>query len=113
MLRAIRRFWERGRKGFTLEDMWSFDNWLSQTITRGLKEFRANVHGYPSEAVTFERWLEILDEMIKCFEAQTRTIDNLPNKNQLKVWQERQAYKKKQLKRGLQLLQKYYYDLWD
>ena len=113
MMRTIRRFIERGRKGYCHEDMWSFDYWLSDLITRGLKEFKASCHTYPSQDVTWEEWQDILDEMISCFEIQNRGIDNLPAKEFLKIHEERMIQKKVALNRGLELLEKYYYDLWD
>ena len=118
MIKEIKRFFERGRKGYCYEDLWQFDNWLSNTIARGLKEFKSNCHSYPSEAVTWEQWMAILDEMIECFEEQVRGDDNIPVKSDGKtldfdVWDKRRAHKREKLKRGLEILGKYYYDLWD
>lgn len=112
MFKGLRRFIERGRKGYCYEDLWSFNNWLSKTIARGLREFKENVHGYPNDIDNFEEWLAILDEMIECFEEQTRTIDNLDG-DFLARWQRRQEYQRDKLHRGLALLEKYYYDLWN
>lgn len=114
MFKSIRKFIERGRKGYCYEDMWEFDNWLSKLIANGLREFKANCHSYPSEGVTWEEWMAILDEMIECFEEQARGIENLPRgADFMKVWEARIAHRKKKLSRGFKLLQKYYYDLWD
>jgi len=114
MIRAIRRFWERGRKGYCYEELWSFDNWLSALIARGLREFKENCHSYPSKDITWEGWMAILDEMIECFEEQTRKTDNVELEGGfLKVWKKRQKDKAAKLHRGLELLEKFYYDLWD
>lgn len=113
MIKAIRRFIERGRKGYCYEDLWSFDCWLSKTIAGGLREFKADCHGYPGEDMTWEKWMATLDEMIECFDEQSRGIDNLPSKNFIETWEKRQAYKAERLHRGLELLEKYFYDLWD
>ena len=113
MFDRLRKFIERGKKGYCYEDLWSFDCWLSRAIANGLREFKANCHAYPSEAITWEGWMAILDEMIECFDEQSRGIDNFPEGNFLELWEKRQEHKKQKLHRGLELLGKYYYDLWD
>ena len=112
MFESLRKFIERGRKGYCYEDLWSFDNWLSKTIANGLREFKKNCHGYPSEDVTWEGWMTILDEMIECFDEQVRDIENF-DVDMLSCYKERMKNKKVKLNRGLELLEKYYYDLWD
>lgn len=116
MIRAIRWlrcFWERGTKGYCFRDLWSFDSWLSKTIARGLKEFRQNCCGYPNDIDDWDKWMAVLDEMAECFEEQTRDIDNLADFNSMKAWMSKDKDRKKKLHRGFQLLEKYYYDLWD
>ena len=112
--RAIRRAWERSRKGYCYEDLWMFDHWLSKMIARGLREVKANCHTYPSQDITWEEWLAVLDEMAECFEEQTRGIDNLNfDGDFMETWRKRQEHQKERLHRGLELLERYYYDLWD
>ena len=114
MINRLRKFIERGRKGFTKEDMWSFDNWLSGLIARGLREFKACCHSYPNDLNDWQEWAIILDEMIECFEEQTRGIENLPRgENLLETYNKRMEIKRQKLHRGLELLGRYYYDLWD
>jgi len=103
---------ERGKKGYCYEDLWSFDNFLSSLIAKALSEFKQNCHTYPNDCDDWEQWMKILDEMIECFEEQTRGIDNISGAF-LETWNKRQTYKKAKLSRGLDLLEKYYYDLWD
>ncbi len=112
MIRWIKRFWERGRKGYCYEDLWQFDNWLSKTIANGLREFKENCHGYPNDIDDWDKWMATLDEMIECFDEQCREIENNTT-NFLEQWHKRQEHQKKKLHRGLELLEKYYYDLWD
>lgn len=113
MFKWIRRFWERGRKGYCYEDLWEWDNFFSKLVATSLREFRQHCHCYPNEDITWEGWMAVLDEMIECFEEQTRGIDNFPEGNFLALWKKRQRVKKQKLHRGLELLEKYYYDLWD
>ena len=113
MFNGIKDFIQRGRKGYTTSDLWSFDNWLSQLIARGLREFKGNCHSYPGEGVTWKEWMQILDEMIECFEEQTRNIDNLLPDDRMEVYSQRIATKREKLHRGFELLEKFYFDLWD
>ena len=112
-INAIRRGIERYRKGYNYEDLWSFDGWLSKTIARGLREFRQNCHGYPNDIDDFAEWLKILDEMVECFEEQSRDIDSNIEGDFMERWNRRQENHKQKLHRGLELLGRYYYDLWD
>lgn len=112
MINKIKKFFERGRKGYCYEDLWSFDNWLSGTIARGLREFKEICHSYPNDIDDWDEWMKILDEMIECFEEQARIIDNYSG-NFMEQWRARQEKKREKLHRGLELLEKYYYDLWD
>ena len=103
---------ERARKGYCYEDLWSFDNWLSSIIARGLREFKQNVHGYPNDIDDWDTWMRTLDEMIDCFEEQTRGIENLGG-NFMEQYHKRMEIKKQKLHRGFELLEKYWFDLWD
>jgi len=118
MFRWLRRFIERGCKGYCYEDLWSFDNWLSKLIANGLREFKRNCHSYPSQGVTWEEWMATLDELIECFDEQWRSADNIPlkpgiNTIDFDLIHRRKEHKVAKLHRGLELLEKYYYDLWD
>lgn len=113
MIKWIRRFIERGRKGYCYEDLWSFDNWLSKTIANGLREFKADCHCYPPDIDEWDEWMAVLDEMIECFDEQTRDIDNISGEDFIERWHKRQEYQKQKLHRGLELLERYWYDLWN
>ncbi len=113
MLKTIRRFIERGRKGYCKEDLWNWDKFFSDLMVRSLKEFKLNCHGYPNDIDEWEDWMKILDEMIECFEEQNRRIDNISGGNFMERYKKREQVKTQKLHRGLELLEKYYYDLWD
>ena len=114
MLKAIRRFIERGRKGYCKEDMWSFNNWLSSLLANALREFKQNCHTYPNDIDEWDEWMKILDEMIECFEEQGRDIEtNMMTKDFVRQYLIRQNNRKQKLHRGLELLEKYWWDLWD
>ena len=113
MIRAIKRSFERFRKGYCYADLWQFDYWLSHLIANGLREFKRNCHTYPNDCDDWEEWQKILDEMIECFDEQWRGIENLSGRDFMETYNKRQNNKKAKLHRGLELLEKYYYDLWD
>jgi len=113
MIKVIKRFWERGRKGYCYEDIWSFENWLSKTIANGLREFRDNCYTYPNDIDDWDKWMSILDEMIECFEEQGRNIDENMSGDFMERWRVREEYQKQKLHRGLELLERYWWDLWN
>ena len=112
MLTKLLRFIERGRKGYCREDLWSFDHWLSRLIAKGLREFKEGTHTYPNDIDDWEEWMAVLDEMIECFEEQCRGIYNISGEFVLH-FEKRRGNQKEKLHRGLELLEKYFYDLWD
>lgn len=112
MIRGIRRAIERMRKGYCYEDLWQFDNWLSSLIARGLREFKENCSTYPNDIDDWDEWMKVLDEMIECFEEQPRNMDNSSD-NFMARHHKRMETKKQKLHRGFELLERYYYDLWD
>lgn len=112
MFEFIKKFIERGRKGYCYSDLWEFDNWLSSLIARGLREFKQNCYSYPNDIDDWDKWMMVLNEMIDCFEEQSRKIENI-NNNFMETYNKRMAIKKMKLHKGLKLLEKYYYDLWD
>lgn len=67
---------QRSRRGFSDEDVWSFDTYLAGIIVAGLTVLRANFHGCPPELCEngdvdagCEAWRAILTEIIDGFQA--------------------------------------------
>ena len=112
MLDGIRDFIQRGRKGYATSDLWQFDHWLSALIARGLKEFKQQCHTYPNDLNDWQEWMSVLDEMIECFEEQSRSIDNIEG-NFIETYNLRMDNKRAKLHRGLELLEKHFFDLWN
>lgn len=114
MFNSIRKFFERGRKGYCYEDLWNWDYFFSKLIANSLREFKKNCHTYPNDIDDWEDWDKVLDEMIECFEEQMRGIENIAkDRDFIKAWDKRREHQKERLHRGLELLEKYYYDLQD
>jgi len=72
--RSARKFIQRGNRGWSDEDAWSFDHYLAKVIIGGLTQLRDNNHGYPSD-MTPESWEEALTTMIDGFEAAVDIIE--------------------------------------
>jgi hypothetical protein len=47
--REIYWFWQRGKKGYSDRDTWSFDHYLIKVMEGGLRQLAENKHGCPSE----------------------------------------------------------------
>lgn len=70
---------QRMQRGFSDEDCWSFDIYLSKVIAGGVKVMRENLHGCPPELCDpdgdvdkgCERWAAILDEIALGFDGYT------------------------------------------
>jgi hypothetical protein len=60
--------WQRARRGWSVEDTWSFDDYLARVIAGGTKELGERKIGYPME-LTPERWDEILRTISEGFAA--------------------------------------------
>ena len=57
--------------------------------------------------------MSTLDEMIECFDEQTRGIDNIKPDGFAETWNRRMSNKREKLHKGLELLERCYFDLWD
>ena len=77
--RDARDFIQRGKRGYSDSDLWSFDTYLSGVISKGLIHLRDTTHGYPTdmcekccfgeehECHGFEDWQNILTEISEAF----------------------------------------------
>ena len=136
----IRSAWQRAKNGYAHSDVWSIDDWFSNTIIHMLSDLIENHSAYPGygDADTPDKWEEILRYMKFCF--QESREDTCSQQNEIKIpvcdilvnddnsvtfsttpefdqWSKRDKelaeYRKKMLYEGLDLFKKYYYDLWD
>lgn len=67
--RPIRKFVQRGRRGWSEEDAWSFDTYLAGVIA-GATEFLRGGYSYPGEFESEAPWIEdggVLDRMASGF----------------------------------------------
>lgn len=55
--REIKYFIQRGKRGYSDRDLWSYDHFLASIIGNGLKQLAETTHGWPdSKFETFEEW---------------------------------------------------------
>lgn len=95
-------FIERGKKGYSIEDVWGFDTYLANVIAGGTKRLREINHGHPTD-LTNEEWLKILDEISNAFVKYNKEMDEV------------ELYAKENLAGtgAWGLLQEWFPDLWD
>jgi hypothetical protein len=114
-------FFERGKKGYSSIDTWSFDAYLCGVISGGVKHLRDNLHGAPyqlfdnhAENPTW-RWEKILDTIIEGFDAGKALINNdfIEIGDTLEEWEPKEKELRRKFNRGMRLFKKYFFHLWD
>lgn len=130
----IKWFIQRGIRGYSDRDVWEFKFYLSEVITKGLKDLKNQVHGVPCEfaskdgaEIDLEGWKNVLNEIVWVFEV-TKKIQNSEwfkwsykerKKKSLKKFAKKEnkhimtSEEIKRYNNGWKLLQKYYFSLWD
>lgn len=64
----IKYFIQRGRRGYSDRDLWSYDHFLADIIGNGLKQLAKTTHGWPdSKFETFEEWQAELNKISDAF----------------------------------------------
>jgi len=127
MIRAIKNLYQRLKRGYTDEDVWSFDAYLNKIIPSAVRQIAKGPNGCPG---TFwdkknkndecYKWKVVLEEIAQGFEA-AESISNFKYINLVKKEEGYiQEVDKKKLKmltkkydRGMDLFKKYYMALWD
>jgi len=134
----VRRFWQRGARGYADCDVWNFDGYLANIIYHGLLKLRKDKMGYPStpDPITGEwsfdekRWNDVLGRMIAGWElAYKCTNGDLEHPGEMtevkkaeleaimqKNWPEFRylTYEEEMIMReGFYLFSKYFFNLWD
>ena len=97
---SIVRAWQRWRRGYSEQDTWSLDSFLSPVILGGLQGLRERQLGHPGR-YTSEEWDARLDVMIAGFTAATKGAWEMDEDDHA-------AFKK-----GAEMFIEDYFDLWD
>lgn len=98
--------------GFINAETWNLNTTLAMINYSYLCYFREHcLHGYPAN-LTFEKWKEYIDKMIKAFELMLKEDDywDLSKSNEENIRVSKNIHK--QIKFGLGLFTKYFCDLW-
>ena len=70
----VKIFIQRGKRGWSVRDVWGYDFYLAKIISEGLKHLKENGKGIPtykkgkSDEKAIKEWKNILDTIIKTFE---------------------------------------------
>jgi hypothetical protein len=96
----IKYFIQRGKRGYSDRDLWEFDYYLSDVISKGIKDLNKCCHGYSSRLKSMKQWKKVLTEIQWTFEKA----------------KDKASLSKKELERydkGWQLFKMHFNDLWD
>lgn len=106
----IRRYWQRARRGWCVDDAWDLHSYLDRLIPAMLDHMRHNSCSWPGEPMTPEEWSGdggILDRIAQGFRAHLSILDY--------DWETDAEMKEleKRHKDGMKLFVKWYGHLWD
>jgi len=120
-LKCVKFFFQRGKRGWADCDVWSFDSYLAEVISGGLKDLAKYSHSYPGqgEMNTWGKWKRKLLKMAKAFDDYNKlhnSYGRLPKSGDKKGWEN--YFKKRQKKSDAIALEmhdvvKYFGHLWD
>lgn len=63
---------QRGKRGFSDQDLWNLGDFYVEVILESLKEFIKKVDGYPVTMESHEQWINTLQEIVKGLELKKR-----------------------------------------
>ena len=135
--RDLKCAYERATKGYCFRDLWSIDDWFLNVFPIMLQDFNKIRNGHPGN-ITEEEWNTIIEDMIISFknadEEQTDYLNKYEEeydkiifkgdnnytdkekelqKNYYNEENKKFEYRKHNLQKGFQLLNKWFFALWD
>jgi len=128
MFRKIKSFIQRGRRGYSDEDVWSFDHYLCEIIPPAIRQIKEKGAGCPSEFYDemkkndeCHKWNEILEEIAQGFESAKIIInhdctvwkESNDGNFEMNTDKEKMEQNSKKMKRGLELFTRHFLNLWD
>jgi hypothetical protein len=110
--RNIKNFYQRGMRGYSDEDTWNVDSYISHIAIPMLTRLRDKHAGYPPK-LTSKKWFKALDEMIEGFKAYEMlvSLDDIIKDGEYN--EEKSDAEMKKFKKGMRLFSKWYFNLWD
>lgn len=81
-------FVQRGRRGYSDADIWNFDAYLAEVVSKGLRQLSRDTMAHPT-TLTPEEWEEVLEEIATGFEEWRRLADSwtTPTPEQQEAWE--------------------------
>lgn len=111
-IREAKWFIQRGKKGYSDFDIWSFDSYLCEVLAGGLKKLAEESMGYPGygEMDTFKKWQNALKLNTKRFQ----DVVDYENFG----WENDKDWKKgnilyQELPKAFEFISKWFNSLWD
>jgi len=128
LIRRLKNFYWRGKRGWSEEDAWDIDAYLVEVIPPIVRKYKDEGSGCPGELYDKSRkndecwrWKEILEEIAQGFEA-SAWIKDMKYMRQVKNPNGSYSYEEdkkvleemsKKAETGLQLFAKWFPNLWD
>lgn len=108
---SIKWFFQRGKRGYAESDIWGFDTYLSEVLSKGLKDLHDVVHGHPADT-TFKKWKSELRTTAKTFKDYNEFEYKDYGDNFAKSKRDN-ARLQKRMDKAFDFLKKYWGCLWD
>ena len=98
-------FYQRGRYGFSTQDVWSIDFYLCDWMPKAIRQLKKESRGHPIESKNIREWRNTLEKIARGFEAGNKlsSLDFMENETRPEVWKPNE---------GLTLFKKYFINLW-
>jgi len=101
---------QRFFRGYSDVDLWNLDAFYSEIIVKSMKAFKEKTIAYPP-VISFEKWQEILDDIIFAFEHEGTDWYDLELKEK-NLTEAEKAEIAKRVDRGFEYFKEYYRALW-
>ena len=87
----IKHFYQRAKKGYSYQDVWSIHSWFEEVVPKMLAELKNNKRGCPVEFThnedgtekdfekAMEEWQNVLERMIFCFKEMNEDTCSMKN----------------------------------
>jgi len=115
----LKMWYQRIKWGWCDEDVWGLGHHLAEVIAGSLKQLKRNQRGHPAQ-FTEKQWNEILDKMIRGFDACAKEDDvyygeigNNITRETVKKAMKNQEKRVKQWEKDMQLFVENILSLWD
>jgi len=114
--RQVLCFYQRGKRGWSDQDCWSFDQYLAKVISEATAYLQHKHYGHPAD-LTDEEWTKILGQISYYFSlVDTENLwDNVDinDKKTLLNMADKEIAQLEEALKGFDLLKEHFYSLWD